>query len=181
MVAATDCHNEVLEIAKAMDCDTADWKLHDAMASLSNNFNTLKVVAVGHIDEIKVNLYINPDWPCTGPEDPDRAAEADVVVVASDCAGPHEALVAPEALPVLEKAREYGTKAWLFTGVGRMLPQAMWAPLKQRLIPDDLAEMGLVVLDLDRYVDGVVTPAGLFTAEEAGRRSDCPIVPEIFA
>jgi len=181
MVASTDCHDEVLEIAKAIDCDTADWKLDDAMATLSDDFTTLKVVAVGHICAIKTNLYIIPDWPCTGPENPGRAAEADVVVVASDCAGPHEALVPVEALPVVETARESGTPVWLFTGAGRMLPQAMWAPLKQRLIPDDLAEMDLVVLNLDRYVNGVVTPTGLFTAKEAGEQSDCPIVVELFA
>ncbi len=181
MVAAVDCHDEVIDIVNAMDCDTAAWKLNDGLVALSDDFTALKVVAVGDVAGVDVIMYITPDWACTGPEDPGRAAEVDVVLVASDCAGPREALVPVGALPVVETAQQAGTPVWLVTEAGRMLPGAMWDLLSKQFVTDDLMELGLAVLDVERFVDRVVTPSGMYTPAEAGRASDCPVVPELFA
>lgn len=181
MVASMDAHDEAIDIVEAMDCDTSGWMLSDALCALGDDFNALKVVAVGEISAIDTILYVTPDWNCTGPEDPSRATEADVAVVASDCAGPSEALVPAEALPVVEVARDAGTPVWLYTGAGRMLPEAMWDAMSKRFVPDDLSDLGLSVLDLGRFVTSVVTPSGLHTPAEAARQSDCPVVLELFA
>lgn len=181
MVAAIDPHDEAIDVVEAMDCDTTGWMLEDGLCTLRDDFTALRVVAVGEISVIGTILYVTPDWHCTGAEDPSAAATADVVVVASDCAGPSEALVPVEAAPVVEVARDSGTPVWLYTGAGRVLPEAMWRPLSKRFVPDDLADLGLAVLDLDRYVTKVVTPSGLRTPSEAAHQSDCPIVSELFA
>ena len=39
---------------------------------------------------------------------------------------------------------------------------------------------GSGLYDFDRFVTRVVAPAGLRTATEAARASDCPVVPELF-
>ena len=70
---------------------------------------------------------------------------------------------------------------WLTAGVGRMLPARMWDALAGRRAtraadPWDLDEE-VVPLSL---VDQECGPAGLNSVEDAVRRTDCPVAPELF-
>jgi hypothetical protein len=78
-------------------------------------------------------------------------------------------------------ARHAEVPVWLAAGVGRLLPARMWEALAGRRAtraadPWDLDEE-VVSLSL---VDQVCGPAGLTSVQEALRRTDCPVAPELF-
>ena len=69
---------------------------------------------------------------------------------------------------------------WVAAGVGRLLPRRMWDSLEDRRAtraadPWDLDEE-IVPLSL---VDAVVGPAGPQAPDDALRRTDCPVAPEL--
>ena len=136
---------------------------------------------VGELGASADALQDRPDMRWLEPDDPEAAAGADLVLVATDCAGPSHALVVAEAVAAAETARDRGTPVWLVTGAGRILPGPMWDLLSARHRPDGPSMHGLAVLDMPRLVTRVVTPSGLRNPAEAARASDCPTVPELFA
>ena len=68
---------------------------------------------------------------------------------------------------------------WLVAGVGRLLPERMWLPVRERVLTDETwdADDEAVPLDL---VDRVVGPTGPLDVDAAIRRTDCPVAPELF-
>ena len=174
MLSGLDPRQEARDAVRALDADPTVWELANALPSGK------AVLAVGRSESVESALQDRPDLRVVLPDDPEALVTADLVVLASDCAGPSEALVDAEAVPLVEAARESGVPVWLAVGVGRVLPERMWNALRSRHRPDELALNGLAVLDLDRFVTRVATPAGLRTPAEAARQSDCPIVPELF-
>ena len=175
MLSGLDPRQEARDAVRALEADPTAWELADALRS------GMAVLAVGRSESVESALQDRPDLRVVLPDDPEALATADLVVLASDCAGPSEALVYAGAVPIAEAARESGVPVWLAVGVGRALPERMWDALSARHRPDDLALHRLAVLDLDRFVTRVATPAGLRTPAEAARGSDCPVVPELFA
>ena len=107
------------------------------------------------------------------------AGDADVVVLESDCVGPSAALMPPGAVEAAVRARASAVPVWLVAGVGRVLPENMWSLVMARL-DRGRPNGGYEVLDLDRLVTQVVTPAGLRTPDRIRGRSDCPSAPELF-
>ncbi len=106
-------------------------------------------------------------------------AEADLVLLESSAVGPHEFLAVSGSRAAAAVARHAEVPVWLVAGVGRLLPQRMWEGLRARLRDDDPwdADDEIVPLDL---VDVIVGPTGPQAVEEALRRIDCPVVPELF-
>ena len=178
MLTAMDPRSEAARVVQDLDADTTERMLQNGLNTLPSSSS---VLAVGELGAFADALHDRPDLRWIEPDDPDAAATADLVLAASDCVGPSQALVVTEAVSAAEAARGFGTPVWLIAGAGRLLPERMWNLLSDRHRPGDPAMAGLAVLDLDRFVTQVVTPSGLLTPAEAARRSDCPIVPELFA
>lgn len=107
------------------------------------------------------------------------AAASDLVVLEASALGPEGLVAAAGSRAVAAVARHAGVAVWAVAGVGRVLPEPLWAALVARLRragqPWDLDEE-VVPLDL---VDVVVRPAGCVVPMEAVRRADCPAVPEL--
>ena len=175
MLSAMDPRSEARRVVSELDADTTGRELQHGLDSLAAGSS---VLAVGELEAFAVELQDRPDLRWMEPDDP---GTADLVLIASDCAGPSHALVAAAAVPVAETARNCGTPVWLVAGAGRILPGPMWDLLSARHRPDDPSMRGLAVLDLNLLVTQVATPSGLRSPAEAARRSDCPIVPELFA
>lgn len=177
MLTAMDPRAEARRVMEALDADTTERALLHGLHSLPASSG---VLAVGELGAYAAAQDDRPDLRWIEPDDLEAAASADLVLMTTDCAGPSQALVAAATVSVAETARGWETPVWLAAGAGRILPERMWGLLSARHRPDDPAMRGLAVLDLDRFVTQMVTPAGLRTPAEAARRSDCPIVPELF-
>ncbi|MYA86121.1 MAG: hypothetical protein F4Y12_11110 [Acidimicrobiaceae bacterium] len=178
MLTAMDPRSEARRVIGDLEDDATPHLLGQGMDALPAGSS---VLAVGDLAAYAAALDDRPDLRWVEPDDLEAAGRADLVLMTSDCAGPSQALVVAETVSVAEMARGWGTPVWLIAGAGRILPERMWDLLSDRHRPDDPAMRGLAVLDLDRFVTRVVTPSGLRTPAEAARRSDCPIVPELFA
>ena len=177
MLTAMDPRSEAMRVMEALDDDSTGRILRNGLHSLPAGSG---VLAVGELGAYAGALDDRPDLRWIEPDDPDAAGSADLVLMTSDCVGPSQALVVSETLSVAEMARGWATPVWLIAGAGRILPERMWELLSARRRSDDPTMRSLAVLDLDRFVTRVVTPSGLRAPVEAARRSDCPIVPELF-
>ncbi len=107
------------------------------------------------------------------------AAEADLVVLEAGAVGPSEFLAVSGSRAAAAVARHRGTPVWLVAGVGRLLPERMWQPVRDSVLTDETwdADDEAVPLDL---VDRIVGPVGPLEVTDALRRIDCPIAPELF-
>ncbi len=105
--------------------------------------------------------------------------EADLVLLEASAVGPQEFLAMSGSRAAAAVARHADVPVWLVAGVGRLLPQRMWEGLRSRLHTVDPwdADDEIVPLDL---VGCIVGPTGPQAAEDALRRIDCPVVPELF-
>ena len=178
MLVAMDPRTEAGRVVDELDADTTGRVLERGLDSLAAGSS---VLAVGELGAFATALQDRPDLRWMEADDPAAAGMADLVLTATDCAGPSHALVVAEAVAAAEAARDCGTPVWLAAGAGRILPGPMWDLLSVRQRPDDPSMRGLAVLDLHHLVTRVATPSGLRTPAEAARWSDCPVVPELFA
>ena len=177
MLTAIDPRSESMKVLEDLENDATDEVLLNGLHSLPSGAS---VLAVGELDAYAADPHYRADLRWIEPDDLEAASTADLVLMTSDCVGPSEALVVAEAVSVAEMARGFGTPVWLIAGVGRTLPDRMWNLLSARHRREDPAMRGLAVLNLDRFVTRMVTPAGLTTPVEAARGSDCPVVTELF-
>jgi hypothetical protein len=108
------------------------------------------------------------------------AAPAGVVLLDALAVGPGAALVPAGSRAAAATARHDGVPVWLVAGVGRLLPGRMWDALERRwseaVDPLDAPEE---VLGLD-LVDRMAGTTGVLEVDEALRRTDCPVAPELF-
>lgn len=107
------------------------------------------------------------------------------VVVGATAGGPSGFVVqVPHGtLRTLEKARRSHRQVWIVTGVGRILPEAIWGGVAARF--DQATDTSL-----DGHADGhelvplaivdlVIGPEGPLSGPEAVRRSDVVVAPEL--
>jgi hypothetical protein len=104
---------------------------------------------------------------------------SDLVLLESSAVGPSEFLAVAGSRAAAAVARHVGIPVWLVAGEGRLLPEAMWAGLRHRVVSDEpwACDDEIVPLDL---VDQVVGPVGIEPVGELFARCDCPVVPELF-
>lgn len=105
--------------------------------------------------------------------------EADLVVLEAEVVSPAEILAVSGSYAAAAVAKTKDIPVWCAAGVGRFLPQRMWEPLQQMIIVDDPWEHDTEVLPLS-LVDQVIGPRGAQSVEDAIKRIDCPVAPELF-
>ena len=107
------------------------------------------------------------------------AAEADLVLLEASVVAPGEALAVSGSRAAAAVARHAEVPVWLVAGVGRLLPERMWLPIRDRVLGDEAwdADDEAVPLDL---IDRIVGPDGPREVADALRRTDCPVAPELF-
>jgi hypothetical protein len=107
------------------------------------------------------------------------AAEVDLVLIEALGLGGTSCLATSGSLSAAAVAHHLGKPVWAVAGVGRVLPGRLWDAYARRL--DDEADPwdALVEQVPLSLIDRVVGPTGITTPEEALRRADCPIPPEL--
>jgi hypothetical protein len=108
------------------------------------------------------------------------AADVQVVLLEASAMGPDGLVAVAGSRAAAAVGRHAGAAVWAVAGVGRLLPARMWTALERR-VDDGSAEPWelddeVVPIDL---VDEVVGPYGILPVDEALRRVDCPVAPEL--
>jgi hypothetical protein len=106
-------------------------------------------------------------------------AAADLVLLEAAAVAPAEFMAVSGSRSVAAVARHAGIPIWLVAGVGRFLPERMWAPMRSAAFSDDPWDCDDEIVPLD-LVDSIVGPGGVQSVAEALRRTDCPVAPELF-
>ena len=106
-------------------------------------------------------------------------AESDLVLLEAAALAPSGLLGVAGSLAAASVARHRSIPVWAVAGVGRLLPERMWGPVRDRALAGDPwdADDDMVPLDL---VDRIVGPTGALPVADALRRTDCPVAPELF-
>lgn len=105
--------------------------------------------------------------------------EADIVLLEASALGPTGCIAVAGSLAAAAVARALGKDVWVVAGAGRVLPGRLWEALLSRLDAEDdpwALEDELVPLD---WVTKVVGPDAVAGVDDAVRRADCPVVPEL--
>jgi hypothetical protein len=105
--------------------------------------------------------------------------ESGLVLLEASALGPTGFVAASGSLAAAALGKGLGVDVWVVAGTGRVLPGRLWEALLARLDgADDPWALEDEVVPLD-WATAVVGPAGVQTCEEAVRRADCPVVPEL--
>lgn len=105
------------------------------------------------------------------------ALEPSHLLVEAMAAGPRRAIVAAGAGDLLD-ALGGGTVGWLVAGVGRVLPERLFAAVQSELERDADAQPPVDLVDVTRFAR-VAGPARLDAPDALPRRVDCPVAPEL--
>ena len=106
-------------------------------------------------------------------------ADADLVLLEASAVAPTECLAVSGSLAAAAVARHREVPVWAVAGVGRFLPQRMWEPVRERIIPDESWDADDEVVPLS-LIDRIVGPTGPLAVTDALRRTDCPVATELF-
>ena len=104
---------------------------------------------------------------------------ADLVVLEAEAVAPDELLAPAGSHAAAAVAHSSGVPVWAVAGVGRLLPSRMWEPLRGRVVTAEPWDDDHEVVPL-RLVDAIVGPSGAVPVDDALRRTDCPVTPELF-
>ena len=106
-------------------------------------------------------------------------AASELVLLEAGAVAPTEFMAVSGSRSAAAVARHAGIPIWLVAGVGRFLPDRMWAPMRAAVLSEDPWDCDDEVVPLD-LVDAIVGPAGVQSVAEGLRRTDCPVAPELF-
>ena len=106
------------------------------------------------------------------------ALEPSHLLVEAMAAAPRRAVVAAGAGDLLDTLAATGTVGWLVAGVGRVLPERLFAALQSELGRDGDQHAPVDLLDVTRFAR-VAGPSGLVAPDALLRRVDCPVAPEL--
>ena len=105
--------------------------------------------------------------------------EGTIVLLEAEALGPDGFVATTGSLAAAATARQLEREVWVVAGAGRVLPGRLWDALVERLDRDAdpwEVEYEVVPLEWATYVSG---PSGLQSPEDAAKRADCPIPPEL--
>jgi hypothetical protein len=158
------------------------WPDHTAAALSRRGDLRVRVVDSGGDGGALVDALVRVDVDAF--DVPDRGtgaavADADLVVVEATAAGPCAALVPHGSTAAAAVAQARDVPVWLVGGVGRWLPERLFATMVDRVVSDQpwLDDAELMALDL---ADEVIGPAGRMPVPEAVAAIDCPPAPELY-
>lgn len=106
-------------------------------------------------------------------------AASDLVLLEAAALAPGGFLGVAGSLAAAAVARHHDVPVWVVAGVGRLLPERMWEPVRDRALPGDPWEADDEVVPL-ALVDRIVGPTGPLPVADALRRTDCPVATELF-
>ena len=106
-------------------------------------------------------------------------ASSDLVLLEAAALAPSGFLGVAGSLAAAAVARHHGVPVWVIAGVGRLLPERMWEPVRDRALPGDPWDADDEVVPLE-LVDRIVGPTGALSVADGLRRTDCPVVTELF-
>jgi hypothetical protein len=106
-------------------------------------------------------------------------AAADVVLLEAAIVAPQEFLAVSGSRAAAAVARSADVPVWLVAGVGRLLPERMWEPLRSRVVGPEPWDDDDEVVPLT-LVERIIGPTGALEVAQALRRTDCPVAPELF-
>jgi hypothetical protein len=106
------------------------------------------------------------------------AAFSQVVLLEATAMGPDGFVGVAGSRAAAATAHHAGVPVWVAAGVGRLLPGRMWEALVSRIDRDEPWDCDDEIVPLD-LVDRIAGPAGVQAVDDAIRRIDCPIVPEL--
>jgi hypothetical protein len=93
-------------------------------------------------------------------------------------AGPRRTVVPAGTGDLLDTLASGGTVAWLVAGVGRVLPERLFAAVESEIARGGDEHTPVELLELTRFAR-VAGPAGLDAPDALLRRVDCPVAPEL--
>ena len=105
------------------------------------------------------------------------ALEPSHLLVEAAAASPTCAVVPEGAPDLLTELAAGGTTGWLVAGVGRVLPERLFAALRNEL-ERDRSDLRLALVDTARFAR-VAGPTGLAAPDTLARRVDAPVAPEL--
>jgi hypothetical protein len=106
------------------------------------------------------------------------ALEPSHLLVEATAASPTCAVVPDGAPDLLADLARGGTTGWLVAGVGRLLPERLFASLRHELERDDPERLPIGLVDVARFAR-VAGPRGLDAGDALSRRVDAPVAPEL--
>jgi len=106
-------------------------------------------------------------------------AAADLVLLEAAVVAPTELLAAAGSHAAAAVGHTSGVPVWAVAGGGRLLPARMWEPLRARVVTAEPWDEDDEVVPL-ALVDRIVATRGPEPVEDALRRTDCPVAPELF-
>jgi hypothetical protein len=108
------------------------------------------------------------------------AATADLVVVEATAAGPSGLLAALGSHAAAAVAAGAGVPVWAVTGMGRVLPDRLWAALLERFDGDDEPWERDYELVPTGVLSAVLGPDGQVAPTDGLAAASCPAAPELF-
>jgi hypothetical protein len=106
------------------------------------------------------------------------ALEPSHLLVEAMAAGPRRTVVPADTGDLLDTLVPGGTVAWLVAGVGRVLPERLFAAVESEIARGGDEHTPVELLELTRFAR-VAGPAGLDAPDALLRRVDCPVAPEL--
>jgi hypothetical protein len=106
------------------------------------------------------------------------ALEPSHLLVEASAASPTCAVVPDGSADLLGELDRGGTTSWLVAGVGRLLPERLFASLRHELERDDPEGVPVALVDIGRFAR-VAGPRGLDAPDALSRRVDAPVAPEL--
>jgi hypothetical protein len=106
------------------------------------------------------------------------ALEPSHLLVEALAASPGSAVVPDGAADLLDTLAATGTVGWLVAGVGRVLPDRLFAAMRTELDRQHAEHTPVEVVDVNRFAR-IAGPTGLVAPDALRRRVDCPVAPEL--
>ncbi len=106
------------------------------------------------------------------------ALEPSHLLVEALAASPTSAVVPDGAADLLDMLAATGTVGWLVAGVGRVLPERLFAAMQTELERQQTEHTPVELVDVTRFAR-VAGPTGLLAPDALRRRVDCPVAPEL--
>lgn len=105
--------------------------------------------------------------------------ESGLVLLEASALGPTGFVATAGSLAAAAVAKGLGVDVWVVAGVGRVLPGRLWEALVARLEgTDDPWALEDEVVPLE-WATAVAGPASIGSVDDAVKRADCPVVPEL--